>query len=84
MKKFNEADGAYLILQILRAINYLHRSKGIVHRDLKPENVLMTSSDKDNLEVKITDFGFSCFFDPKYGLEIQLGTALYMAPEIIL
>ena len=29
------------------------------------------------------DFGFACYFDPKNGLESQLGTALYMAPEII-
>lgn len=83
VKKFSESDASYIIMQILRAINYLHKSRGIVHRDLKPENVLLCSSDKDNLDVKITDFGFACFYDPKHGLEIQLGTALYMAPEII-
>ena len=41
------------------------------------------SKDQNNLEIKVTDFGFSCFYDPDLGLEIQLGTALYMAPEII-
>ena len=57
--------------------------KKIAHRDLKPENILMVSSDKNNLDIRVTDFGFSCYFDPRHGLEIQLGTALYMAPEII-
>jgi len=55
----------------------------VAHRDLKPENILLVSKDKSNLDIKVTDFGFSCFFEPETGLEIQLGTALYMAPEII-
>lgn len=82
VERFSESDAAYLIQQILRAINFLHAKK-IAHRDLKPENILMVARDKNNLDIKITDFGFSCFFDPQHGLEIQLGTALYMAPEII-
>ena len=57
--------------------------RGVAHRDLKPENILLVSKEKSNLDIKITDFGFSCFFEPETGLEIQLGTALYMAPEII-
>lgn len=54
-----------------------------VHRDLKPENILLMSKDLDNLDVKITDFGFSCVFDPEKGLKLSLGSALYMAPELI-
>jgi serine/threonine protein kinase len=34
-------------------------------------------------DIKISDFGFSCYFDPKLGLDTNLGSALYMAPEII-
>jgi serine/threonine protein kinase len=58
--------------------------KNITHRDLKPENILLESKDRNNLEIKISDFGFSCFFDPKEGLDLVLGSPLYMAPEIIL
>jgi calcium-dependent protein kinase len=58
--------------------------KNITHRDLKPENILLESKDRNNLDIKISDFGFSCFFDPKKGLELVLGSPLYMAPEIIL
>ena len=44
---------------------------------------MLESKDKDSLEIKISDFGFSCFFDPKKGLYLVLGSPLYMAPEII-
>jgi len=57
--------------------------KNVTHRDLKPENILLESKDKDNLDVKIADFGFSCIFDPEIGLDLVLGSPLYMAPEII-
>lgn len=57
--------------------------KHIAHRDLKPENILLESKSLKKLDVKITDFGFSCFFDPKEGLDLVLGSPLYMAPEII-
>jgi len=73
---------AQIIEQVLRAINYMH-GKNVTHRDLKPENILLESKDKDNLDVKIADFGFSCIFDPEIGLDLVLGSPLYMAPEII-
>jgi len=38
---------------------------------------------KNGLEVKIADFGFSCIYDPEDGLDTNLGSPLYMAPEII-
>ena len=44
--------------------------QNITHRDLKPENILMVSDDKDNFEIKITDFGMSTFFDPSKGLSL--------------
>ena len=58
-------------------------SKNITHRDLKPENILLESKDKKSLDIKISDFGFSCFFDPEVGLELKLGSLLYMAPELV-
>lgn len=42
----------------------------------------MESKDPNKLKIKLTDFGFSCFFDPEAGMKRRLGSPLYMAPEI--
>jgi len=39
--------------------------------------------DKQNIQIKLTDFGFACFYDPHYKLKTCLGTPLYMAPELV-
>jgi calcium-dependent protein kinase len=82
VKSFSEKKAAYILKQVLLAINYMHK-KNVTHRDLKPENILLESKNLDNLEVKIADFGFSCVFDPHDGLKTVLGSPLYMAPELV-
>jgi calcium-dependent protein kinase len=82
VQSFNEVQAAEIIHQVLLAINYMH-GRNITHRDLKPENILLESKDVNKLTVKLADFGFSCFFDPDKGLDLVLGSPLYMAPEII-
>ena len=47
--------------------------KNIVHRDIKPENILIKSV--DNLEIKLTDFGFATYFDQNEKLNEVLGSA---------
>ena len=53
----------------------------MVHRDLKLQNILLDQ--KGSFDIKVTDFGFSSFFDPKKGLNDIVGTPLFMAPELI-
>lgn len=50
---FKEEVAANYALQVLEAVEYLHRN-GVMHRDLKPENVICFGS-----HIKITDFGWS-------------------------
>ena len=79
--KFDEADAAIVMKQLLYAINYCHKKK-IVHRDLKPENMLL-EQDRDLEKIKIVDFGTSLSFDESRNLDEKLGTAYYIAPEVI-
>ena len=84
-KKLTERQAANVIKQILLALNYMHQ-QDIVHRDIKPENILLApeeGTNKDALNVKLTDFGFACFFKKEKGLKQVLGSPLYMAPEIV-
>ena len=68
--------------KICMAVYYFH-SFGITHRDLKPENILMTSED-ENAEIKILDFGLSKIIGPNEKCSEPYGTIIYCAPEIIL
>ena len=64
-------------------LNYLHK-QNITHRDIKPENILLVDENIDNFEIKIADLGFAQEFDKETGLDLVLGTPLYMAPELVL
>ena len=40
----------------------MHKKK-IVHSKLSFENIILIKKDKDDLKIKISDFGFSTYFD---------------------
>jgi calcium-dependent protein kinase len=63
LRMFSEQKAAYVVTQILLALNYIH-SQNIMHRDLKPENILLESAEVDNLNVKLSDFGFATYYKP--------------------
>jgi len=63
----------------LKCLDVLYNNR-IVHADLKPENMLMKSRNSE--EVKIIDFGSSCFAHEKVHTYIQ--SRYYRSPEIML
>ena len=82
---FTEKDASNFVHHILLGLNYLH-SMSVVHRDLKLENVMVDvqmGQDKiPELVCKLTDFGFATHIEQDQTATQNLGTRIYMAPEI--
>lgn len=60
---YSEAEARHLAQTLLEALAFLH-GNGIVHRDLKPENLILTS-ETDNADIKLADFGFATRIGPE-------------------
>ncbi|XP_068641069.1 CDPK-related kinase 5-like isoform X2 [Aristolochia californica] len=79
--KYSEDDAKAVMVQILNVVTFCHL-QGVVHRDLKPENFLFTSKD-ENSQMKAIDFGLSDFVKPDERLNDIVGSAYYVAPEVL-
>ncbi|KAH7437706.1 hypothetical protein KP509_05G084900 [Ceratopteris richardii] len=79
--KYSEEDAKLVISQILNIVTFCHL-QGVVHRDLKPENFLFTTKE-ENAELKAIDFGLSDFVRPDERLNDIVGSAYYVAPEVL-
>ncbi|XVF10159.1 hypothetical protein REPUB_Repub07fG0158500 [Reevesia pubescens] len=79
--RYTEGDAKNIIVQILSVVAFCHL-QGVVHRDLKPENFLFTTRDED-APMKIIDFGLSDFIRPDQRLNDIVGSAYYVAPEVL-
>ena len=64
-------------LQLLEGLHTLH-SSGVIHRDLKSANILLSAPDL----IKIADLGVSTALETRQLAKTQIGTPLYLAPEI--
>ncbi|KAH6786388.1 calmodulin-domain protein kinase 9 [Perilla frutescens var. hirtella] len=72
---------AAIFRSIVGVVQICH-SRGVMHRDLKPENFLL--SDKtNNALLKAIDFGLSAFIEEGKMYEDVVGSALYIAPEVL-
>lgn len=78
---YSERAAAEMCRQMVTVVHYCH-SMGVFHRDLKPENFLLLSSDEDS-PLKTTDFGLSVFFKPGDVFTDLVGSAYYVAPEVL-
>ncbi|KAJ6820195.1 CDPK-related kinase 1-like [Iris pallida] len=79
--KYSEEDAKAVMVQILSVVSFCHL-QGVVHRDLKPENFLFSSND-ENSTLKAIDFGLSDFVKPDERLNDIVGSAYYVAPEVL-
>lgn len=64
--------------QTALAVQYLHDNK-LIHRDIKPENILLD----EHFNVKLCDFGWSCYLEDDDCRTSVCGTYEYMSPEIL-
>lgn len=79
--RYMEDDAKVIVVQILSVVAFCHL-QGVVHRDLKPENFLFTSKDESS-PMKLIDFGLSDFIKPDERLNDIVGSAYYVAPEVL-
>ncbi|KAJ9706066.1 hypothetical protein PVL29_001571 [Vitis rotundifolia] len=78
---YSERAAAALCRQIVAVVHTCH-TMGVMHRDLKPENFLLLSTAEDS-PLKATDFGLSVFFKPGDVFKDLVGSAYYVAPEVL-
>ena len=78
---YAERDAAILVRQMLRVVAECHLN-GVIHRDLKPENFLFVD-DTEESPIKAIDFGLSEFFRPGTKFTDVVGSAYYVAPEVL-
>ncbi|XP_040254749.1 calcium-dependent protein kinase 18 isoform X2 [Aegilops tauschii subsp. strangulata] len=79
--RYSEKDAAVVVRQMLKVAAECHLH-GLVHRDMKPENFLFKSS-KEGSPLKATDFGLSDFITPGKQFRDIVGSAYYVAPEVL-
>ncbi|GKV42684.1 hypothetical protein SLEP1_g50064 [Rubroshorea leprosula] len=78
---YTEKAAASLFRQIINVVHACH-FMGVMHRDLKPENFLLSSKDENAL-LKATDFGLSVFIEEGKAYRDIVGSAYYVAPEVL-
>ncbi|KAH6820757.1 calcium-dependent protein kinase 16 [Perilla frutescens var. hirtella] len=79
--RYAEKDAAFVVRQMLKVAAECHLH-GLVHRDMKPENFLFKSAKEDS-SLKATDFGLSDFIRPGKKFHDIVGSAYYVAPEVL-
>ncbi|KAI5433345.1 Calcium-dependent protein kinase 17, variant 2 [Lathyrus oleraceus] len=78
---YTERAAASLLRTIVQIVHTCH-SMGVIHRDLKPENFLLLSKDETS-PLQATDFGLSVFYKQGEVFKDIVGSAYYIAPEVL-
>ncbi|KAK4259001.1 hypothetical protein QN277_005381 [Acacia crassicarpa] len=78
---YSERAAASICRAIVNVVHICH-FMGVMHRDLKPENFLLSSKD-EGATLKATDFGLSVFIEEGKVYRDMVGSAYYVAPEVL-
>ncbi|PWA61673.1 hypothetical protein CTI12_AA373060 [Artemisia annua] len=78
---YSERAAASICRSIVNVVHVCH-FMGVMHRDLKPENFLL-SDKSENALLKTTDFGLSVFIQEGKSYRDVVGSAYYVAPEVL-
>ncbi|TQD90961.1 hypothetical protein C1H46_023482 [Malus baccata] len=78
---YSERAASSICRAIVNVVHICH-FMGVMHRDLKPENFLLSSKDENAL-LKATDFGLSVFIEEGKVYRDIVGSAYYVAPEVL-
>ncbi|XP_058743083.1 calcium-dependent protein kinase 17 [Vicia villosa] len=78
---YTERAAASLLRTIVQIVHTCH-SMGVIHRDLKPENFLLLNKDETS-PLQATDFGLSVFYKQGEVFKDIVGSAYYIAPEVL-
>ncbi|KAI6704517.1 hypothetical protein NL676_007479 [Syzygium grande] len=78
---YTERAAASICRAIVNVVHICH-FMGVLHRDLKPENFLLASKDEGAM-LKATDFGLSVFIEEGKVYRDIVGSAYYVAPEVL-
>nr|BCU41346.1 calcium-dependent protein kinase [Gentiana scabra] len=79
--QYSESAAASICRAIVNVVHVCH-FMGVIHRDLKPENFLL-SDHTQNALLKATDFGLSVFIEEGKTQKAFVGSAYYVAPEVL-
>ena len=79
---FKESYGKLLFKKILIGVKECHDAK-VCHRDLKSDNIILKG---DNFNPLICDFGYSYYFENKFGMftKKKVGTKKFNPPEMLM
>ena len=79
-----------IVMQVLRALDFLHTKAAVIHCDIKPENVMLVNNGRRSLvdeilglRVKLGDLGSACHVGSK-DARGSIGTLQYQSPEVVL
>ncbi|XP_010923909.1 calcium-dependent protein kinase 2 isoform X1 [Elaeis guineensis] len=78
---YSERAAATICRAIVNVVHICH-FMGVMHRDLKPENFLLATKDEGAM-LKATDFGLSVFIEDEKVYRDIVGSAYYVAPEVL-